>query len=639
MCTPARAALLTGRLGMRTGVVENFGTLSLHGLNTSEITLASLLQEAGYATMLLGKWHLGHAPAYQPLARGFDRFVGTPYSWDMGCADGQNGQAWYDNYCSAAPFRLSCPTWWGDEAMCQGAQAGNPAVPLLDGQTVVEQPANLSTVAHRLDDLAVAFIAAHAAPSSRKRQRGSGSRDGRADVGVAGMQNGGGAGESSHVVGTEGAGQHHASSSRPRPFFLLYSMLHMHAPQAFLPEFLHASSSQSPYGAALRELDNSVHRIWTALEAAGMLEERGEGKAREEGVKEGGEVEEGGGGTLVIFTSDNGPWDIKCNWRRRLGLERVEAEWRGGSAWGEQRGTNGVDHLGGDQGPFLGAWQLDPRGGGGGATGKFTTFEGGHRVPAIAWWPGVLAPSAVSWPASHLDILPTVLAAAAVQMPVDRAYDGMNLLPYLRTANPLSNRGLAANHLVPPERALFHMGDPSAPGGAQVDAVRLGRFKVFFRTCSAAACGELYYTCGHLSNSTRVFDLDADPSESSPLAPTSSEAQAAVLAAQRAKEELLESVRAGLYTGTNFSSGTAPQDWVCCDPEQISCRCSDGGMDTSKAQDHRLEGKRSTLTRSTVGSNGGVPEQYEAGLRQPEPEEGGTSSTTMRALRRVAQVQ
>jgi hypothetical protein len=78
VCTPGRAALLTGRyplsIGMQYGVVE---TDTPWGLNLNETTLAEVLKLNGYATHMLGKWHLGHhSPQYLPTARGFDTFTG-----------------------------------------------------------------------------------------------------------------------------------------------------------------------------------------------------------------------------------------------------------------------------------------------------------------------------------------------------------------------------------------------------------------------------------------------------------------------------------------------------------------------------------------------------------------------------------
>ena len=79
MCTPTRAALMTGRYplryGLQTGVIPSGG---LYGLSSDEWLLPQLLKEAGYRTALVGKWHLGHAKQeYWPKQRGFDSFYGA----------------------------------------------------------------------------------------------------------------------------------------------------------------------------------------------------------------------------------------------------------------------------------------------------------------------------------------------------------------------------------------------------------------------------------------------------------------------------------------------------------------------------------------------------------------------------------
>jgi arylsulfatase A-like enzyme len=88
-CAPTRAALLTGRYPMRCGLSQNpapDGAPDADGLHLpeSEITLAQLLKQSGYATGMIGKWHLGHAkPEWLPTHRGFDEYYGIPYSNDM----------------------------------------------------------------------------------------------------------------------------------------------------------------------------------------------------------------------------------------------------------------------------------------------------------------------------------------------------------------------------------------------------------------------------------------------------------------------------------------------------------------------------------------------------------------------------
>lgn len=227
LCTPSRAQLLTGRLGMRTGVTTNFAPSSLHGLPRTEHTIAELLRPAGYDTAMAGKFHLGTHPGYHPSYRGFQNVLSVPYSVDMGCLGPAHGP--YYNHPQPPP----CPT--GPNTNGPGF-SGAPALPLYNSTTdcggsgaancnaqIVQQPVEEDQLDRNYADFLTRFIADHAAPGSA-------------------------------------------------PFFAYMAFSHTHVPLFFDPKFANSSARKTVFADTTMELDDTVNRIWQAVKDAGLEE-------------------------------------------------------------------------------------------------------------------------------------------------------------------------------------------------------------------------------------------------------------------------------------------------------------------------------------------------------------------------------
>lgn len=143
ICTPSRAALMTGRLPIRYGLASTmsggqsvFTCRSNLGIPQNETTLGEHLKAAGYRTKMIGKWHLGSVQAYLPKQHGFDEYFGIPFSVDMGFAYGNRTE----------------------ESWSEGDYYGCSPLPLMWNNTVYEQPANLATVNARYTEHAVSYV-------------------------------------------------------------------------------------------------------------------------------------------------------------------------------------------------------------------------------------------------------------------------------------------------------------------------------------------------------------------------------------------------------------------------------------------------------------------------------------------------
>ena len=140
VCTPSRAALMTGRLPCRSGMCSNTKRVlfpdSKGGIPASEVTLAEALKQGGYSTACIGKWHLGHLKPFLPTSNGFDYYFGIPYSNDM------------DRLASSPKGREAIfdpkPEYYN--------------VPLMRNEEIIERPADQTTITRRYTEETIKYI-------------------------------------------------------------------------------------------------------------------------------------------------------------------------------------------------------------------------------------------------------------------------------------------------------------------------------------------------------------------------------------------------------------------------------------------------------------------------------------------------
>ncbi|MAB59563.1 MAG: arylsulfatase [Verrucomicrobiales bacterium] len=299
VCSPSRAALMTGCYPTRVSVPGVLFPRHKEGLNPDEITIAELLKTKGYATSCIGKWHIGHKPKFLPTRQGFDSYFGIPYSNDM---------------TIDPEAKLAADIILRDGFTLDRIKNEKPKknlVPLMRNEEVIEYPCDQTTLTKRYTEEAVRFI----------------------------------------------------EKNEDKPFFLYIPHTMPHIP-LFASKNFKGKSERGPYGDTIEEIDWSVGEIMKTL--------------RENNLDE---------NTLVIYTSDNGPWKLK--------------EGRGGSAY-----------------PLRGY--------------KFQTYEGGMRVPCIMSWKGKIPSGTVCDEiGATIDLLPTFANLAGAKIPDDRIIDGKNIWPII----------------------------------------------------------------------------------------------------------------------------------------------------------------------------------------------------------------
>ena len=274
VCVPSRTGLMTGRHPALFAAGRN------NLAKVRDKLMASMLKKQGYATAILGKWHLAGYPQdfskspMHPLECGFDYHFGTPGSNDVPAPPGKRQTRNLFDACDKFTFK----------------------VPLIRGRKLIEVPADQELLTKRYTQEAVKWI----------------------------------------------------GTNKDKPFFLYLAHNMPHAP-VFASKAFQGRSKGGRFGDTVEEIDWSVGQVMKAIKEAGIDEN-----------------------TLVVFTSDNGPW----------------------SMFGPHGGT--AKPLRGEKG---------------------TSWEGGYRVPGIFRWPSKIKPGEVGGLAANLDLYATFATLSGGDQP------------------------------------------------------------------------------------------------------------------------------------------------------------------------------------------------------------------------------
>ena len=367
VCGVSRAALMTGSYPIR--IAEPNNKKLLHTVpHPKEITMAELLKSAGYATGIIGKWHLTNKikggkfnPATMPNAQGFDYFFGTPL---------YNG---YTVYVEDVPLRI--PLFRNEEIVVKGVES-------WDGITGDYTKEALNYIEKNKDN----------------------------------------------------------------PFFLYLAHNMPHIPVGASKDFK-GKSEYGPYGDTIEEIDWSTGQILDKLKELGIDDN-----------------------TLVIFTSDNGPWVETTHSMKPDGKPFIPRDHSGSAA------------------PLRG-W-------------KMSTWDGGSKVPFIARWPKKIPAGKESAEIlSTLDLFPTFAKLAGVETPKDRTLDGHDATDFLlgKTKNS-------------PREDYFYY------SGCLLTGVRVGPWKLVLpRPANPPGTGWWGRLIEEIKE-TQLYNLDTDPGETTDVA-------------------------------------------------------------------------------------------------------------------------